>query len=72
MGAGGSLAQLIRAGQWHSSAYMLYLALGVEEAQAIASILVEASESEWPERRGRRGREEAPYTPTRLGPEALS
>ena len=44
--AGGSFSQLLRSGQWHSSAYQLYLDLGHEEAAAMASVLVEASDDE--------------------------
>ena len=44
--AGGSFAQLLRSGQWHSSAYQLYLDLGHEEATAMASVLVEGSDDE--------------------------
>ena len=44
--AGGSFAQLLRAGQWHSSAYKLYLDLGREESQAVAEVLIEASDGE--------------------------
>ena len=44
--AGGSFSQLLRSGQWHSSAYQLYLDLGHEEATAMASVLVEASDDE--------------------------
>ena len=44
--AGGSFSQLLRSGQWHSSAYQLYLDLGHEEATAMASALVEASDDE--------------------------
>ena len=42
--AGGTFAQLLKAGQWHSSAYRLYLDLGGEEAKAMASVLIEDSE----------------------------
>ena len=34
--AGGSFPQLLRSGQWRSSAYQLYLDLGHEEASAMA------------------------------------
>ena len=44
--AGGSFAQLLRSGQWHSSAYQLYLDLGHEEATAMASVLVEGSDDD--------------------------
>ena len=49
--AGGSFAQLLRAGQWHSSACRLYLDLGVEEKKAMAAVLIEASDDEAPGRR---------------------
>ena len=42
--AGGAFYQLLRAGQWRSSAYQLYLDLSFEESKAVASILVEASD----------------------------
>ena len=48
--AGESFAQLLRAGQWHSSAYPLRPYLGVEETKAMASILTEASDDEGPGR----------------------
>ena len=44
--AGGSFSQLLRSGQWHSSAYQLYLDLGHEEASAMASVLAEGSDDE--------------------------
>ena len=44
--AGGSFSQLLRSGQWRSSAYQLYLDLGHEEASAMASVLVEGSDDE--------------------------
>ena len=34
---------MLRAGQWRSSAYRLYLDLGEEEAAAMPRILIEAS-----------------------------
>ena len=43
---GGSCTQLLRSGQWRSSAYQLYLDLGHEEANAMASVLVEGSDDE--------------------------
>lgn len=46
--AGGSFVQLLRASQWHFSARRLYLDLGCEEARAMASILVGASDNEAP------------------------
>ena len=49
--AGGSFAQLLRAGQWHSSAFRLYLDLGVEEKKAMAAVLIEASDDETQGRR---------------------
>ena len=44
--AGGSFPQLLRSGQWRSSAYQLFLDLGHEEASAMASVLVEGSDDE--------------------------
>ena len=44
--AGGSFSQLLRAGQWRSSAYQLYLDLSSEDPQAVTSIWVEASGDE--------------------------
>ena len=44
--AGDSFSQLLRSGQWRSSAYQLYLDLGREEANAMASVLVEGSDDE--------------------------
>ena len=44
--AGVPFSQLLRSGQWRSSAYQLYLALGHEESRAMASIMVEASADE--------------------------
>ena len=44
LAAGGTSAQLLRAGQWHSSAYRLYLDMGGEEAKAMASVLIEDSD----------------------------
>ena len=44
--AGGSFPQLLRSGQWRSSAYQLYLDLGHEEASAMASALVDGSDDE--------------------------
>ena len=41
--AGGSLSQLLRAGQRHSSAYKLYLEMGREETTAVSSLLADAS-----------------------------
>ena len=46
LGAGGSFAQPLRADQWHSSAYQLYLDLGREESQAAADGLIEPSDVE--------------------------
>ena len=42
--AGGALAQLLKAGQWNSSAYRLCPDMGGEEAKAMASVLIEDSE----------------------------
>ena len=44
--AGGSLPQLLRSGQWRSSAYQLNLDLGHEEARAMASVIAEGSGDE--------------------------
>ena len=44
--AGGSFAQLLRAGQWHSSAYKVYLDMGREEPTAASSLLADASDDE--------------------------
>ena len=41
-----SFARLRRAGQWHASASRLYRDLGRQQAQSMASILVEASEDD--------------------------
>ena len=46
--AGGSFAQLLKAGQWHSSAYRLYLDLGMEENKAMAQVMIEQSDDEAP------------------------
>ena len=44
--AGGSFPQLLGAGQWHSSAYKLYLDMGREETTAVSSLLADASDDE--------------------------
>ena len=44
--AGGPFSQLLRSGQWRSSAYQPYLDLGHEEASAMASALVVGSDDE--------------------------
>ena len=44
--AGGPFLWLIRSAQWHLSAYQLYLGPGREESQAIASVLIEASDGD--------------------------
>ena len=44
--AGGRYAQLLRSGQWRSSAFQLYIDLRQEASQAMASMWVEAPESE--------------------------
>ena len=44
--AGGSFAQLLRAGQWHSSAYKVYLDMGREETSAVTSLLADASDDD--------------------------
>ena len=69
--AGGCLAQLLGAGQWHSSACRLYLGLGVEETEAMASISIEASDDEGPGRRERDG-EVISQSPRPLGSESLT
>ena len=38
--AGGSFAGLFRAGQWNFSAYRWHLDLGIEETEAMASIII--------------------------------
>ena len=48
MSRGGSFTQLLKAGQWHPSAYRLYKNAGVEETQAIDPILIEASDAVLP------------------------
>ena len=42
--AEGAFAQMLRAGQWHLSAYRLYWGVGAEEAAAMSGILFEASD----------------------------
>ena len=42
----GSSAQLLKAGQWHSSAYRPHLDLGAEEAAAMVRVLIEVSDDE--------------------------
>ena len=44
--AGGSFSQLLRAGQWHSTAYKLYLDMGREETTAASPLLGRASDDE--------------------------
>ena len=44
LAAGGTSAQLLKAGQWHSSAYRLYLDMGGGGAKAMASVLIEDSD----------------------------
>ena len=46
LSVGGTFAQLLEAGQWHSSAYQLYIDLGREGPQAVADIRIEASDVE--------------------------
>ena len=46
LAAGGSFSKLLRAGQWHSSAYKLYLDMGREETTAVPSLLPDASDDE--------------------------
>ena len=45
--AGGSSSQLLRSGHWRPSAYQLYLDLGREGANAMASVFVEGSDDGW-------------------------
>ena len=56
--AGGSFAQLLKAGQWHSSAYRLYLDLGMEENRAMAEVMIEQSDDEAPPNPRREERED--------------
>ena len=58
--AGGSFAQLLMAGQWHSSAFRLYLDLGIEEKKATAEVLIGNSDEDAPQipRREERGEDE--------------
>ena len=44
LAAGGTFSQLMKAGQWHSSAFKLYLDLGGEETKGMSSVLIEDSE----------------------------
>ena len=44
--AGGSFSQLLRAGQWRSLAYKLFLGMGREEPTAVSSLLADASDDE--------------------------
>ena len=43
---GGCFAQLLKAGQWRSTVFRLYVDAGVEESKAMVSILMEASDDE--------------------------
>ena len=43
---GGPFSQLLRSGKWRPSAFQLYLDLGCEESQAIAPVLIEASDDD--------------------------
>ena len=45
LAAGGTSDQLLKAGQWHLSAYRLYLDMEGEEAKAMASVLIEDSDA---------------------------
>ena len=47
---GGTFAQLVSAGQWHSPTYRLFLHPGAEEAGAMSRILIEAPDDEGDER----------------------
>ena len=44
--AGGTFAQLLRAGQWHGNAVRLYLDLGEDERRAMTDILIEGSDDD--------------------------
>ena len=44
--ARGSFSQRLRAGQWHLSAYKLYLGMGREETTAVSSLPADASDDE--------------------------
>ena len=44
--ARGSFSQLLRSGQWRSSAYQLYLDLGHEEASSVASVRADGFDDE--------------------------
>lgn len=44
--AGGNLATLMRAGQWNSEAYRVYLQNHVLKADAIAQLLIDHSDDE--------------------------
>ena len=44
--AGGPFAQLLKGGHWRSWAYRVYLDIGQEDAHAVASIRLEASEDQ--------------------------
>ena len=68
--SGGIFAQMLRACQWHSSAYRLYLDLGAEEAAAISRFSIEASGDEAAERKGPEG-DPIPKEPRRLGSDSL-
>ena len=58
MEVGDWFAKLLRSGQWHASVSQLYLDLDRQETQAMASILIEASDDEHKPHvvRGRHGR----------------
>ena len=54
--AGGTFAQLLRAGQWHSSAYCPHVGmLALTWTKAMAFLLIEAREGEAPGRDGLQG-----------------
>ena len=44
--AGGTFAQLLRAGQWRGNAVRLYLDLGEDERRAMTDILIEGSDDD--------------------------
>ena len=53
--AGGSFAQLLKAGQWRSSAYRHYVDIGAGETNAMAPILIGDSGDVGPGRRESQG-----------------
>ena len=61
--AGGSFAQLLKAGHWHSSALRYYLDLGVEETAATAAATIESSDDVEANRGMREEREDEGINP---------